>query len=78
MTKESFTRALRAFARRQPFRPFLVEFLTGERLLIKHPEELAPHPKRQLIVYRDKHYRYRLFESGAIVQLLDQPGDESN
>ncbi len=70
MTKDSFLRALKGFSSRKPFRPFEIEFTTGERLLITHPEIVVPHPKRELIVYMDGKHRYRLFDC-TIVQLLD-------
>ena len=40
MTHDSFERALRAFQQRTPFRPFSVEFVSGERIAIDHPEAL--------------------------------------
>jgi hypothetical protein len=38
MTKEQFDAALRAFRRRRPFVRFFIEFASGERLSIPHPE----------------------------------------
>ena len=41
MTKNSFDRALRAFQRRSPFRPFTVELVSGNRFQVIHPEALV-------------------------------------
>lgn len=41
MTPENFERVIRAFRRRAPFRPFTVEFVSGERVAVDHPEALV-------------------------------------
>jgi hypothetical protein len=41
MLAEAFDRTLRAFARRTPFRPFTVEFVSGTRITVDHPEALV-------------------------------------
>jgi hypothetical protein len=41
MTRENFDRVLQAFQRRTPFRPFTVEFVSGERVSVDHPEALV-------------------------------------
>ena len=41
MFPENFSNALRAFARRAPFKPFVVELVSGERIVVEHPEALA-------------------------------------
>jgi hypothetical protein len=41
MTPENFERVLRAFQRRTPFRPFTVQFVSGERVSVDHPEALV-------------------------------------
>jgi len=41
MVAKTFVRALRSFSRRTPFRPFLVELVNGERIIVDHPEALA-------------------------------------
>ena len=41
MKREEFERVLRAFQRRAPFRPFTVEFVSGERVSVDHPEALV-------------------------------------
>lgn len=38
---EAFDRSLRAFARRSPFKPYVVEWNSGSRLQVDHPEALV-------------------------------------
>lgn len=41
MTADHFQRSLRAFSRRTPFRPFVVELVSSARVRIDHPDALA-------------------------------------
>ena len=41
MTRENFERSLAAFWRRKPFRPFVVELVSGDRIKVDHPEALV-------------------------------------
>jgi hypothetical protein len=41
MTEHNFERTLRAFQRQQPFRPFTVELVSGDRVEVDHPEALV-------------------------------------
>ena len=41
MELSSFDKSLRELARRMPFEPFVVEFKSGSRIEVKHPEALA-------------------------------------
>ncbi len=41
MIAETFERSLRAFARRTPFAPFVVELVSGGRITVDHPEALV-------------------------------------
>jgi hypothetical protein len=38
MTSGQLDAATRAFCRRRPFRAFLIEFVSGNQLLVRHPE----------------------------------------
>ncbi len=40
MAPKQFERVLRGFVRRRPFRPFLIELFSGDRLRIAHPEAI--------------------------------------
>lgn len=41
MSPEDFDQSLRAFLRRQPFQPFLVELKEGRSFLVDDPEAVA-------------------------------------
>ena len=41
MERDSFERSLKAFTRRTPFHPFIVELVSGGQLQIDHPEALV-------------------------------------
>jgi hypothetical protein len=71
MTRKVFAAALRGFTRRHPFRPFLIEFTSGDRLLVTHPE--AVRFEGDVLVYLSPDRRYRLFDNESVCQLLDLP-----
>jgi hypothetical protein len=41
MTTATFERALRIFSLRRPFRPFIIELGTGERITVINPDFVA-------------------------------------
>jgi len=41
MTPEHFQTTIRAFQRRSPFRPYIVELVSGDRIVVDHPEALV-------------------------------------
>jgi len=41
MTAERFQTTIRAFQRRTPFKPYVVELVSGERVRVDHPEALV-------------------------------------
>ncbi|MGI9078100.1 MAG: hypothetical protein ACR2G6_12360 [Gemmatimonadaceae bacterium] len=41
MTAEHFQTTIRAFQRRAPFRAFIVELVSGDRIAVDHPEALV-------------------------------------
>jgi hypothetical protein len=69
MTTENLDRGLRAFCRRRPFQDFLIEFHSGDRLQINHPEAVARF--HDFLVFRSPQSRYRIFDSSSVNQLLD-------
>ena len=50
MTNESFAEALRLFCKRKPFRPFFIEFLTGDRMVIPHPEAVTRRENLAILI----------------------------
>jgi hypothetical protein len=75
MTADDFVRAFRAFARRQPFRPFLIEFHSGHRIVVSHPEAVARY--RELFLYRGPDRGQRIFAGTSVGQLIDRPAGGS-
>ena len=69
MTEKQLATALRAFCTRKPFRSFFVEFLSGDRFLVPHPE--AIHQEKGLYVFISPKRHYRLFAASSVGQLLD-------
>ena len=41
MTVDHFQTTIRAFQRRAPFRPYIVELVSGDRIAVDHPEALV-------------------------------------
>ena len=41
MTTEHFQTTIRAFQRRSPFQPYVVELVSGDRVRVDHPEALV-------------------------------------
>ena len=62
--------ALRVFAHRRPFRAFWLEFVTGERVKVTHPELVMRW--REVFVFRASGGDVRLFAAESVCQLLAQ------
>jgi hypothetical protein len=41
MTSEHFQTTIRAFQHRKPFQPYVVELVSGDRVVVDHPEALV-------------------------------------
>ena len=72
MNRQELEWALRAFRDRRPYQPFIVEFFSGDRLLVRHPEAMAF--EGDLLVYTapGQPTSYRLFTAESVCQLLDK------
>jgi hypothetical protein len=71
MTPQNFQIALRAFTRRSPFRPFVVELVSGDRFRVGHPEDLTLRGRVAMYVAPNK--AGKLFDSESVCQLCDEP-----
>ena len=69
MTKDQFDAAYRAFCRRRPFRAFLIEFTSGNQLLIGHPE--AVRTELPCYVMRWPDGGHVVFAAESVSRLLD-------
>ena len=70
MVAETFAQALRALARRKPFKPFIVELVSGERVLIEHPEALVY--RGGAAVHISPTGEITLFDHEGVAELSDQ------
>jgi hypothetical protein len=75
MVPETFTQILRAYARRKPFKPFLVELMSGERILVEHPEALAYNGGAA--VYISPRGGFAMFDHESVAQVLDLNAEPS-
>lgn len=69
MVSDTLVKSLRAFARRQPFKPFLVELVNGESILIEHPEALAFNGGAA--VYISPKREFAFFDHEGVAELRD-------
>jgi hypothetical protein len=74
MRHRPFEIALRAFATRWPFQPFLVELHGELRLLVEHPDFLSI--RGPLVIYLRKNGTYRLFDCTSVKQLCHPPFED--
>ncbi len=55
--------------RRVPFRPFLIEFMSGSTILVSHPESVGT--SGTLFLYRGPDFAYRFFYGESVCQLIE-------
>ena len=75
MKEETFQRSLRAFTQRRPFKPFVVELVSGARLTVDHPEALAHRGRAAMHI--DREGNFTLFDNEGVSQLADIKGNGS-
>jgi hypothetical protein len=69
MSSENFTRILRAFLGRVPFRPFTIELVTRDRVEINHPEAIGL--EENLVSYRSSRGVRSFFECSLVSRVID-------
>ena len=70
MTPDNFNRALRAFQRRTPFRPFTIELVSGDRFQVDHPEALVV--RAGVAVYIAPTGQPTIFDHEGVSQFTDR------
>jgi hypothetical protein len=70
MEAEAFERSLRAFSRRKPFQPFIVEMVSGTTLQIEHPEALIF--RSRVAVYVDKDNEITHFDNTGVSKITSR------
>jgi hypothetical protein len=69
MTGDEFERMIRNFIRQRPFRPFIVEFITGDRVLLGHPEVIDRHG--DVFTCRGTDQTRRIFTAQSVCQVIE-------
>ena len=69
MVADTFARTIRAFAKREPFRPFVVELVSGARVTVGHPEALVFGNKTA--VYLDPEGDITIFDHQGVARFTD-------
>ena len=72
MTSDQFNIALGGFCRRRPFKPFLLEFTSGNRLIVSHPE-LVDAKVGGLFFMRRPDRGNEVFTAESVIRFLDPP-----
>ncbi len=70
MTADDLERTLNFLGRRRPFRNFFIEFNSGDRLYVSHPEAVARYG--ELFMYRGPDRAQRIFSGTGVCQLIDR------
>ncbi|MCI0464660.1 MAG: hypothetical protein L0Z62_47655 [Gemmataceae bacterium] len=68
MDPKNFDLAMRILRRQTPFRPYLIEFASGERIEVHHPEALIRH--QSIYLHRSQHGTYTLFDTQQVTRFL--------
>ena len=76
MDAEAFEKSLRAFAKRAPFRPFVVELVSGSTLLIEHPEALIF--RSRVAVYVDKDNEITILDNEGVSNMTTKQSTSSS
>jgi hypothetical protein len=75
MTSDEFEWVLQSFSRRAPFQPFVIEFMNGKRITVRHPEAVAYW--RNLAMFRNQQGLFQLFGPDAVCRVCDLEMDEN-
>jgi hypothetical protein len=71
MNTSNLLRVIKAFAKRKPFRPYLIELVSGDRIHVTPPEAVGLDG--DLLHLEGLDGRHRLLEASAVCQVLDRP-----
>ena len=72
MEAEAFDKVLRAMYRRRPFRAFIVELVTGEKIEVDHPEAMVL--RSGVAVFLDSTGTPSYFDHLSVNRFLDNAG----
>ena len=75
MTSEHFQTTIRAFQRRTPFRQYVVELVSGDRITIDHPEALVI--RGGVGVFVSSAGAPSIFDREGVSQVVAMPGESA-
>jgi len=70
MTLENFEVCLRAYAKRRPFKPFLIDFMNGPTAKVTHPE--AIRIRKRVIHFTTPSNEHHLFDGDSVCRFRDE------
>ncbi|HZT83428.1 MAG TPA: hypothetical protein VFA26_24570 [Gemmataceae bacterium] len=73
MIRETFERAVRTFLNCWPFKPFVIELFSGDRILVTQVETARLHGA--LVHHVCPPFENQLFDHVGVCQVLDVPPD---
>ena len=71
MSSNDLAIALRAFTKRRPFRPFIIELKSGTQFVVTHPE--AIDRKENFFVFWGPKFSHAVFTGESVCQLIAPP-----
>jgi hypothetical protein len=75
MTADHFQTTLRAFQRRTPFRSYIVELVSGDRITVDHPEALVV--RGGVGVFVNSEGAPVIFDHEGVSQVIATPGESA-
>ena len=75
MNSQDFETTIRAFQKKQPFRPYVVSLVSGERVHVDHPEALVT--RARTAVYLGPRGEMSIFDSEGVAQITAEPAESS-
>jgi len=75
MTSDHFQTTIRAFQRRTPFKPYVVELVSGDRITIDHPEALVV--RGGVGVFVNTTGAPTIFDREGVSQVIASPGESA-
>ena len=70
MSNDDLDAALSPMLSRLPFRPFLIEFMSGSSLRVSHPETVVR--RGRVFLYRAADSAHRIFHGESVCQLVEE------
>jgi len=70
MQEKSLARCLRSFQNRRPFRPFIVEFVDGNHIVVEYPEAVR-YDGKGTAVHFGKHGALALFDHEGVSRVTN-------